>query len=73
MVPILDHECAQVFVVVCGGWSVDDQWTIQTVCVLKGVVGMVPSRSILRSGESVRHGLARSNWTLGDARDAIIL
>jgi hypothetical protein len=73
VVPVLDHECSQVFVVVSAGWSVDNQWAVQAVSILKSKMRMVPSGSVLRGGEGVSHGLAGSNWALGDTRNSIIL
>ena len=73
VVPVLDHECSQVFVIISAGWPVDDQWAVQAVGVLKSIMRVVPSGSVLRGGESVSHGLAGSNWTLGDTRNSIIL
>jgi len=73
VIPVLDHKSTQVFIIVGGGGPVDDQWAVQAVTILKSKVRMIPSGSVLGGGESVGHAFTRSNRTLGDTGNSIIL
>ena len=66
MIPIIEKQYAQVFVVVAGGGPVDDDATEYTFPCLKRKVGVVPGGTVLSGSPSVGHRFTGGGWALRD-------
>lgn len=71
MRPIVEEQVSEVFVVIGGCWTVDQNATEDTIPCLNGKVGVIPRRAILSCAPGVGEAVAGSNWALGDGRDAV--
>lgn len=70
---IVDHDSAHIDIVVGSSGAVDDHGTADTITILRKSVGMVPARSVLLGQERVCAGITRSESTLGNAWNTVLV
>ena len=73
MVPIADHDGANIDIVISARRTVDDHWTESTTSVLSRVMRVVPARAVQISGESICEVVSRSNRALLDTRNTVVV
>lgn len=71
VVPVREHDGAEIDVVPRRPRSVYNHWSDDAACILRRVVGVVPRRAVQLGLEGVRVAFARRNRALGDTGDAI--
>lgn len=73
MVPVIQDHVAEIDVVVRSCRAVDQYTAKESVPGLDVKVAVIPAGSVLGCAPFVGETVSRSDWTLGHARDAIVV
>lgn len=71
--PVVEKEHTEVLIVVSRGWTVQDQASESTLCVLQTEMTMIPGGAILGSLELVSLRATRRHGAFSDTRHAVVV